>query len=80
MNLAQRVESDLVHFGLEMTEVAQCEFDTGEGSNTKLTELEVEELEFDISQHGSPSVVIAPTLDPPLKETYNYDWITTWFD
>lgn len=68
MNPAQGVESDLVHFGLEMTKVAQCEFDTGEGLDTKLTEPEVEEIEFDISQHESPSVVIAPTLDPPSPQ------------
>lgn len=63
MNPTQGVESDLAHSGLEMTEVSQCESDTGEGSDTKLTEPEVEELEFDISQHESPLVV--PTLDPP---------------
>jgi len=42
MNPTQEVESCLVHSGPKITKVVKTESDTGEVSDTKLTELEVE--------------------------------------
>jgi len=65
VNPTQEIESGLVHSCLEITKVVHTESNTGEASDTDITELDIEEPKYEFSQLESPSVALAPTPEPP---------------